>query len=143
MTGRGRHRLRAPPGRTGLREHSGAGISKRSGPEPEDAGQKRADSRYIRCTRYVHREGSWKRRAVCCGTRSQCGWYRGKCLNLIPSRNAVTVFRGVFYLWTRQPAYVHGKENQPEPKSSLRGHLKYRCQVLITRRECHGICKRS
>ena len=64
MTGRGRHRLRAPPGRTGLREHSGAGISKRSGTEPEAAGQDAADSRYIRCTRYVHREESWKRMAV-------------------------------------------------------------------------------
>lgn len=128
MTGRGRHRLRAPPGRTGLREHSGAGISKRSGPEPEDAGQKRADSRYIRCTRYVRREGSWKSREVCCGTRSQCGWYRGKCLNLIPSRNAVTVFRGVFYLWTRQPAHVHEKNNRNRNPT---GHQKYRCQVLI------------
>ena len=29
VTGRGRHRLRAPPGRTGRREHSGAGILKR------------------------------------------------------------------------------------------------------------------
>ena len=91
--------MRAPPRRTGRREHSGAGILKRFCPYPG-----RADSRYTRCTRYVQREenGSLMKsgadlRSAALVKVSMRVVPRECLMDGIPSRNAVTVFRGVFY----------------------------------------------
>ena len=102
VTGRGRHRLRAPPRRTGRREHSGAGILKRFCPYPG-----RADSRYTRCTRYVQREengslmksgADLRSAALSYRLRSQCGWYCGNVLWIESRPGTQLLCSGAFFI---------------------------------------------